>query len=183
LPSRFEFLSTNFRYLNMYIPFEQLPPDSRVWIYQAARPFTEAEEKTISGALREFCSQWSAHGDPLATSFLVKYSQFIVLSVNENSAGASGCSIDGSVRVLKELSQRFDNDFFNRTKVAFSNGSGINLYSIQELPKLFESRVLTAASETFDNLVPDKGSFEKKWKIEVEKTWFAKYLPKETLSV
>lgn len=167
----------------MYIPFEQLPADSRVWIYQAARPFTEAEEKIIFDSLKEFCSQWSAHGDPLQTSFLIRHKQFIVLSVDENSAGASGCSIDGSVRVLKELSQRLNNDFFNRTKVAFSEGGQINLYSLQELPKLFESGVLTSASLTFDNLVPDKGSFEKRWKIEVEKTWLAKYLPKGTLSV
>jgi len=167
----------------MYVPFEQLPPDSRLWIYQAARPFTEVETEVISNALREFCGQWSAHGDPLETSFLIKYKQFIILSVNENSIGASGCSIDGSVRVLKELSQRFNNDLFNRTNVAFSNRGEINLYSIQELPKLFESGTLTAISQTFDNLVPDKGAFEKRWKIEVEKTWLAKYLPKGTLSV
>ena len=167
----------------MYIPFEQLPPDSRLWIYQATRPFTQEEEKTISDSLREFCGQWSAHGDALQTSFLVKHKQFIVLSVDENSAGASGCSIDGSVRVLKELSQRLNNDFFNRTKIAFWNDGEINLYSVQELPKLFESGALTASSQTFDNLVPNKGSFEKKWKIEVEKTWLAKFLPKGTLSV
>jgi hypothetical protein len=167
----------------MYVSFEQLPPDSRLWIYQAARPFTETEEKIISNTLKEFCGQWSAHGDPLETSFLIKYQQFIILSVNENSAGASGCSIDGSVRVLKELSQQFNNDFFNRTKVAFANGNEINLYSLQELSKLFESGALTATSQTFDNLVPDKGTFEKRWKIEVEKTWLAKYLPKGTLSI
>src|ERR1043165_661189 len=103
----------------MYIPFEQLPPDARLWIYQAERRFTDDEEKIISASLREFCSQWSAHGNPLETSFLIKYNQFIILSVNENAADASGCSIDGSVRVLKELSKRFDNDLFNRTGVAF----------------------------------------------------------------
>jgi len=167
----------------MYISFDQLPSDSRLWIYQAARPFTDAEEKIISDSLKAFCSDWSAHGNPLETSFIIKYNQFIILSVNENSAGASGCSIDGSVRVLKELSQLLSNDFFDRTKIAFSKGGEIRLYSIQELPKLFESGQLTSASETFDNLVPDKDSFEKKWKITVEKTWLAKYLPKGTLSV
>jgi hypothetical protein len=167
----------------MYIPFEQLPADARIWIYQADRRFTEAEEKSISDSLKEFCNQWSAHGNPLDTSFVIKYNRFIILSVNENTAGASGCSIDGSVRVLKELSQRFNNDLFNRTKVAFSTGDEIKLYSIKELSNLFELGHLTASTTTFDNLVTDKESFGTKWETAVENTWLAKYLPKGTLSV
>lgn len=167
----------------MYIPFEQLPANSRLWIYQADRRFGEAEEKAISDTLKEFCGQWSAHGTPLETSFLIKYNRFIILSVNENTADASGCSIDGSVRVLKELGQRFNKDLFNRNNIAFLEGDQINLYPIQELPKLFKSAKLTAESKTFNNLVPDKDNFEKNWEIAVERTWLAKYLPKGTLSV
>jgi len=167
----------------MYIPFEQLPPEALLWIYQADRRFSETEEKVISSAMREFCSEWSAHGNPLETSFLIKYNQFIILSVNENAADASGCSIDGSVRVLKELSQRFNNDFFNRTNVAFREGDQINLYPIQKLSALFKSTKLSAESITFNNLVPDKRSFLKNWEMATEKTWLAKYLPKGTLSV
>lgn len=167
----------------MYIPFEQLPPDARLWIYQAERSFTDSEEKVISDLLKEFCSQWSAHGNPLETSFLVKYNQFIILSVNENTAGASGCSIDGSVRVLKELSQRLNNDLFNRTRVAFLNEGKVKLYPIKDLSALFELGNLTATSITFNNLVPDKATFDTKWETAVENTWLVKYLPKGTLSV
>ena len=167
----------------MYIPFENLPPDSRLWIYQAERVFTEAEAKVISDSLREFCSQWNAHENPLETSFLIKYNRFIILSVNENAAGASGCSIDGSVRVLKELSQRFNNDLFNRTRVAFLKEGEIKIYPTKELSALFEVGDLNASSVTFNNLVPDKASFDTKWETAVENTWLAKYLPKGTLSI
>ena len=167
----------------MYIPFNQLPPDSRVWVYQADRSFSEAEEQTISNSLKDFCSQWAAHGTQLQTSFEIMHNQFIVLSVNENAYGASGCSIDGSVRVLKELSQQFNIDFFNRTKIAFLMEGEIKLYSMSELPMLFNSGMLSGSSITFNNLVADKSGFEKTWKISAEKTWLAKYLPKSTLSV
>jgi hypothetical protein len=167
----------------MYVPFEKLPADSRIWIFQAARSFTDAEEKIVSGALKAFCSEWSAHGNPLETSFLIKHNRFIILSVNENAADASGCSIDGSVRMLKELSQRLDNDLFDRTRVAFLDGEQVKLYPIKELPGLFNLGHLTAASMTFDHLVPDKASFDTKWETVVENTWLAKYLPKGTLSV
>src|SRR5258706_13881128 len=130
----------------MYIAFEQLPPDSGVWIYQADRSFSEAEEKIIADSLKDFCSQWAAHGTQLETSFAVMHSQFIVLSVNENAYGASGCSIDGSVRVLKDLNQQFDIDFFNRTKIAFLIEGEVMLYSMHELPTLFKSNKLLGTS-------------------------------------
>lgn len=167
----------------MYIPFNQLPPDSRVWIYQADRSFSEGEEKIISDSLKDFCGQWAAHGTQLETSFVIMHNQFIVLSVNENAYGASGCSIDGSVRVLKELTERLNIDFFNRTKIAFLIEGEIRLYSMSELPALFKSGKLSGSSISFNNLVPDKSSFEKAWKISVENSWLAKYLPKSTLSV
>jgi len=31
----------------------------------------------------------------------LEFNRFVILSVDESSAGASGCSIDGSVRVLR----------------------------------------------------------------------------------
>jgi hypothetical protein len=167
----------------MYIPFNQLPLHSRVWIYQADRSFTESEEIAISDSLNSFCSQWAAHGIQLEASFLLIHNQFIVLSVNEKAHDASGCSIDGSVRVLKEISDQFKIDLFNRTKIAFLMEGEIKLYSIQELPMLFKSGLLSGSTITFNNLVADKKAFDKAWKISVESSWLAKYLPKTTLSV
>jgi hypothetical protein len=167
----------------MYISFEHLPFDSRVWIYQADRSLFEDEEKIVSAALMNFCEQWSAHGSQLETSFYIKYNRFIILSVNENAEGASGCSIDGSVRVLKELGSTIKIDFFNRTKIAFLVEGEVKIYSLSELPSLFKSGKLNASSLTFNNLVLDKNAFVKNWTISAEKSWLAKYLPKEALSV
>jgi len=167
----------------MYIPFEQLPADSRVWVYQANRSFSDAEEKIIDASLHAFCSQWAAHGHPLQTSYAIVYKQFLVLSVNENAADASGCSIDGSVRMLKELGQQFNIDFFDRTKIAFLKGNEIKIYSLSELRALFKSGELNNLSITFNNLVPDKSAFEQGWKVSTENSWLTKYLSERALSV
>jgi hypothetical protein len=89
----------------MYIPFNQLPPDSKIWIYQADRVFSDTEEKIIAERLKSFCSQWAAHGHPLQTSFKIEHNQFIVLSVDENTAGASGCSIDEGFKGVEPPSE------------------------------------------------------------------------------
>jgi len=167
----------------MFIPFEKLPPYSRIWIYQADRPFSHEEEKVISNSLLSFCTQWEAHGNPLQTSFKIEYHQFVILTVDESSAGASGCSIDGSVRILKELGNRLVIDFFDRGRVAFLENHNINTYSLPQLKSLFESGELTSASQTFNNLVANKAEWETSWKTSVQKSWLTKYLPKDTLSV
>jgi hypothetical protein len=167
----------------MFIPFEKLPPHSRVWIYQSDRPFSVDEENIISNSLLSFCSQWEAHGNSLQTSFKIEYHQFVILTVDESSAGASGCSIDGSVRVLKELGNQLNIDFFDRSRVAFLESEKIRSYSLNQLKSLFQSGDLTSASQTFNNLVASKAELEINWKISVQKSWLTKYLPKDTLSV
>jgi hypothetical protein len=167
----------------MFIPFEKLPPHSRVWIYQSDRPFSVEEEKIISNSLMSFCSQWEAHGNPLQTSFKIEYHQFVILVVDESSAGASGCSIDGSVRVLKELGNHLNIDFFDRSLVAFLENEKVQSYSLSQLKSLFQSGELTPASQAFNNLVASKAEWEINWKTSVQKSWLTKYLPKDTLSV
>ena len=46
----------------MYIPFEQLPDQSRVWVYQANRPLTGEEMEQIRSFLKNEMNAWAAHG-------------------------------------------------------------------------------------------------------------------------
>ncbi len=167
----------------MYVPVEQMHPQSRAWIYQANRSFSPNEENIISNTLNEFCSQWSAHGNPLQTSFKIEHSRFIILLVDESSAGASGCSIDGSVRILKQLGDQHKIDFFDRTEIAFLVNEKIQVYPIKQLKSLFENSQLGASSQTFNNLVTTKAEWQQSWKSSVEKSWLVKYLPIGFLSV
>lgn len=167
----------------MYLPFDQLPSHSRIWIYQADRSFSLEEEKIISETLAGFCTQWEAHGYPLKTSFKIEFRHFIILSVDESAAGASGCSIDGSVRILKELGSQLKIDFFDRAKIAFLIDGKIQAHPLNQLNSLFQSGKLIASTQTFNNLVATKTEWERRWKTTVEKSWLIKYLPKDTLSV
>src|SRR5205809_7292432 len=103
----------------MHKPFESLPDHARTWIYQANRKLTSQEVKSLSESLTQMCEQWAAHGTPLHTAFMIAHDHFVVLAVDETANGASGCSIDGSVRVLKNLQQTMGLDLFDRTLAAF----------------------------------------------------------------
>jgi hypothetical protein len=92
----------------------QFPDQSRVWIYQADRLLDQTEQNWILEQLETFVPTWANHGKHLtATAFITNDCQ-IVLVVNEAMIGASGCSIDSSVRFIKELGKALNVDFFNR---------------------------------------------------------------------
>jgi hypothetical protein len=165
----------------MYTPFETLPSHARVWIYQADRKMSANEETAVSSAMKNFCEQWVAHGQPLQTSFKIEFSQFLIMSVDEGFNNASGCSIDGSVRVLKGFQTDLNINFLDPSRIAFFVGGEIQLFSRTELKSLFGSGKVTASTITFNNLVATKADFERQWKIATEKSWMAKYLPNPAL--
>src|SRR6187401_1503982 len=102
----------------MYIAANKLPMDSRIWIYQANRELTEGEINQVNETTCEFVESWTAHDKDLMASFEIRYNRFLILMVDEKSAGASGCSIDKSVHFVKSLEKKFNIDFFDRMKFA-----------------------------------------------------------------
>ena len=162
----------------MYLPFEQMPGDARLWIYQSDRKLTDTERAAVENSLMHLCDTWSAHGTPLHTSFRIEYSQFIVLAVDERQAGASGCSIDGTVRVLKTMQERLGLDFFNRHQVAFVDGDAVRLYGMNELKSFFERGILKADSVTFNNALTTKADWEQAWRVSAKDSWLSRFLPK-----
>jgi hypothetical protein len=165
----------------MYVPFDQLPEHSRIWIYQANRKLSDKEKQFAHTALTTFCENWVAHHVPLNASFSILHDQFIILATDEDYHQPSGCSIDSSVKALKQLQSQVGVDLFDRTKVAFLVGNEVVTHPLANLKTLFGSGELTANTITFDNLVPSSGDLARRWKTTVEKTWLTKYLPNSAL--
>ena len=92
----------------MFVKFENLPSHSRVWIYQSNRKFTTQEVEFITEKAILFTNQWTKHGSDLQGSFVIKYNQFLILAVDEGFNNVSGCSIDSSVRFVKELETQWE---------------------------------------------------------------------------
>jgi hypothetical protein len=164
----------------MHVPFESLPDTTRIWIYQSNRPFTPNEVDTISNTLLAFTNQWTAHGEPLKSSFKIEYNQFVALAVDEGLNMASGCSIDSSTRIFKQLGNELQIDFFDRTTVYFVDLKGkvfgIGINALKESLGLGrwnrETLMVNTAIATKEDL--------KKWIVPAGESWLARYLPKVT---
>src|SRR5690606_9953723 len=101
---------------------------------------------------QHFTGQWAAHGVPLRTSFLILDDHFIVLAVDEKYNNASGCSIDSSVHVVKEVMEKTAINFFNREQVAFKADEGVRFISMKELKRKYEEGVWQGHTQTFNTL-------------------------------
>jgi hypothetical protein len=166
----------------MFIPFEELNAESRVWVYQGKRAMSATEQSTISKLLHSFCEQWAAHGQPLKTSFKIELNQFIIMAVDEDFRNPSGCSIDSSIGVLRQIQSATGIDFLDRTLVPFYINNQVELIPLAEIKSGFVSGRLKPDTITFNTLAATRGNLELSWKISAEKSWMAKYLPKTALT-
>jgi hypothetical protein len=161
----------------MFVPFDTLENTARVWIYQSSRKFTETEKHTISESLLAFTDSWAAHGNPLKTSFSIFYDQFIVLAADESFNEASGCSIDGSVRVMKQIDNEHQLHLFDRTNVAFKKDL-IEVINLSNLSKALGEGAWQSDTLVFNNTLTTKGELEKAWILPANQTWLKRYLTK-----
>lgn len=166
----------------MYISFDNLPDYSRIWIYQANRPFNSSELSIISDELSAFTSGWTAHGVPLKASFDICYNQFVILATDEQVQEASGCSIDDSVRMVKGLAEKIGVELFDRRRTAFLNGKEVITIPLEDLKKEFANGTWSGDTLTFNNVINTKGELRTSWLIPAATTWLKRYLPSVTIA-
>jgi hypothetical protein len=154
---------------------ESLPGDfdgsSRVWIYQSHRLFTIAEAFLIEDMLKAFVVTWQSHGVPVKGYANLFYGQFIVLMADERATGVSGCSTDSSVRLMKEIEQRFGVQLFNRLLLAFQVREKVQVLPLNQVNHAVTAGLLSSETIYFNNTVQTKKELEENWMIPIGKSW------------
>ena len=159
----------------MWIDFDKLPDDARVWVYQANRPLPDGDVNTINQALQRALSQWAAHGQALLASARVVENRFVVIGVDEGYNLPSGCSIDSSVRTLRELGELLSIDFFNRSVAIRSTDGVVQTIDLSGVRAAVLSGVLTPETMVFNSLVKSKTEFLTNWQLRASDSWLKRY--------
>jgi hypothetical protein len=159
----------------MYVAFDHLPPQARVWIYQANRPLSEAELVPLLPRLAAFAEEWTSHGQRLAASAQFLHRQFLVIGLDEEVAGASGCSIDASVRFVRELEQQLGLELLEKSRMAFFSEGQLLLLTRRELREAIAAGHVTADTLYFNNTLSTKGELDEQWPAPAGQTWLAPY--------
>lgn len=159
----------------MLFDFNELADSSKIWIYQSNREFTSNEVEEISVLIENFVSNWKRHGDDLKASYQIKYNQFIVLAVDESYNNISGCSIDASANLFKQIEDKYKVELFNKLNTAFKDGDNINIVSLSEFQKYVNAQKINDKTVVFNNMVKTKKELETKWEVAAEESWHSRY--------
>lgn len=146
-------------------------PQSKVWIYQSNRAFTNDEVNAIQLKLNDFTSQWKAHGHQLQAKAEVLHQFFLVFIVDEAAAGVTGCSIDASVRVIKEIEQEYGVDLFDRFNIAYQVDGQVVVNTKEDFETLVSIKSVGPKTIVYNNLVQNLQEFETKWEVPFEQSW------------
>jgi hypothetical protein len=160
----------------MFTQYKNLPNNSRVWVYQSDREFTESEKGFIANKAEEFINQWTRHGDDLKGSFTIKYNQFLVLAVDESFNNVSGCSIDSSVRFVQQLEKELELDLMDKMNITFKDNDHINLVKLSDFQKFAKEEKVNQETIVFNNMVTTKEDFENKWEVPAKQSWHKRFL-------
>jgi hypothetical protein len=152
---------------------EDFAGNSRVWIYQSPRLFMLPEALALEEMLEAFVRDWKSHGVPVKGYGNLFYGQFIVLMADETATGVSGCSTDGSVRLIKEIEQRFGVNLFDRLMLAFRIKDKVQMIPLSQLPYALENGFIDEETPYFNNTVQTKEELEDKWLIPLKNSWLA----------
>jgi len=161
---------------------ENLHADSRVWVYQASRTFSLQEALAIEDLLNEFTAQWKSHGVPVKGAAYLFFGQFIILIADETATGVSGCSTDSSVRLIKDIEQRFLVNMFERTTLAFVVKDQLQLLPLAQLQYAIANGFISGDTLYFNNLVQTKEELESKWIIPIKDSWLAQKITSSNLA-
>lgn len=154
------------------VPFDTLPDASRVWVFGADRPLGEEATATLLKEVDTFLENWKAHGAPLTVGSQFRDNRFLVIAVDQSTAGASGCSIDGLFRVLQGLQQQLGASMVGGGRVFYRDQSGrVQSISRDEVGARSASGELTRDSVVFDTSLTDLGTFRRCFEVRAKESW------------
>ena len=160
----------------MLVDFNVLPEESRVWIYQANRSFSDIEIEEISSKLDVFLKNWTAHGSDLQAGYKIVYKRFIVIGLNQQVSAASGCSIDASVHFIQQLEKEYQVDLLDKMNVSYKQGEFVAYKTLTDFRKMAKDRAVSKNTIVFNNLVTTVAEFNENWEVPASDSWHSRFI-------
>ncbi|MFT4791079.1 MAG: hypothetical protein ACI9KR_000695 [Arcticibacterium sp.] len=160
----------------MLVPFQELPEDARIWIYQSNRPFNTEEAAAVKAACDTFLNGWTAHEAALHAGVDMPYNRFIIFGLDAQQGSASGCSIDASVRFIQKLEALYGVDLLDKMNVTYKQGPHLAHKQLNDFKKMAKDRAVNGNTIVFNNLVNTKGEYDQFWEVPASESWHGQFM-------
>ena len=159
------------------VSFEELPDDARVWVFGAASEVTASMSERLLDAVDDFLSQWNAHGSPLVCAREWRDDRFLAIGVDQSTAGASGCSIDGLFRTLQRLEPELGTTLLGAGRVYYRDADGhVNVAARPTFAQLAREGKVGAQTVVFDTSLTSAAAWRGEFERPAKDSWHAKLL-------
>ncbi len=155
----------------MLTTYDRLPETTRVWIYQANKPFPADKVEQIKEDILAFVESWTSHNRNLRAFGDLLHRRFVILMVDESMADASGCSIDKSVYFLKNLQAKYGIDLLDRMNFSYQEGNQVVTLDRNRFAEAYRSGKIDDDTLVFDTLVKSKRELDGPWIKPLKDSW------------
>jgi hypothetical protein len=125
--------------------------------------------------MARFADEWTSHGRALLASAEFLHRQFLVIGLDEGVAGASGCSIDASVRFVQALEKHLGIELLEKSQLAFMRQGEVRLLDRRRVREAIAAGEVQADTLFFDNTIGVKAQLETGWPAPAAGTWLGRY--------
>lgn len=159
------------------VAVHQLPDDARVWVFGAKEPLSPDAERTLLSAADAFLAEWRAHGAPLDCARDWRDGRFLCIAVDQRTAGASGCSIDGLFRTLRSLESALGTSLIASGLVYWRTDDGVVASATRpHFAALAANGAVRADTPVFDPTVETLGAWRHEFERPAGSSWHARWL-------
>lgn len=160
----------------MFVPYESLSDDAKVWVYPASRKFYANEVDAVTKAVESFVKNWKHEDEKFKASYQFLYQRFIVLIADDAESQLSREDLDAAVGFVLELQNQYEIELLDKMNVCFKQGEYVQYKELKEFKKLLKNRAVTGKSIIFDNLVSTNYDFKNFWELPIEDSWYNRFL-------
>ena len=153
--------------------FSQFPPESKIWVYAANRTLTTQEVLAVETSLQVFTQSWTAHEMQMRAASVVLYNQIVVIALDETQHSISGCGIDKSVKLMKDLGEQLKVNFFNRMQVLCLFSETLQIFDKNSLQLAINAGEVDANTQVWNPVVANLGEFLNKGFVKLSDLWMA----------
>ena len=160
------------------VSFDTLPDSSRVWVFGSEHPVTDVAAEHLLEQIDAYLDRWAAHGTPLHSARDWREHRFLTVAVDQSRAGASGCSIDGLFRVLRDQEGAVGTTLLGAGRVYYRAEDGSVASATREMfGALASSGAIGADARVFDTTVQTLGEWRQGFELPLAESWHARLVP------
>src|SRR5258706_4634580 len=162
------------------VQIERMLDNARTWLFSSDKAIKAPASDTLLREVESFLSQWHADGSRLTVGGDWKYGRFLTVAVDQSTAGASGCSIDGLFRILKGLEPKLGASLVTSGLIFYRDENGaIQSVDRDQFTALGTKGKIAPGTRVFDPTVTTLGEWKARFELNAEDSWHAKLLRKK----